>query len=78
MSIIHKYNKNYSKTGTQSFISFNRLMPQLKELVALKDDEEINGIKIDNYGIHVSLSFKKRKLLEPKELDSNLLNKIIK
>jgi ABC-type sulfate transport system substrate-binding protein len=55
MEILKSLKKDYPEdrllTGTMAFGSWERLLPQLKQFFAIKEGEEIVGIKITKEGI---------------------------
>lgn len=44
--------------ATKSFVSWNRLMPQLKQAVTMKGNEEIVGLEVADDGVTVVLNYK--------------------
>lgn len=50
--------KSMETTGVTSYVSWERLMPYIKQSVNLKPSEELRGIEVDDNGIKVLIDTK--------------------
>jgi len=44
--------------GTKSFVSWDRILPDIKHKIMLKGTEEIVGLEVDEDGITVTIEYK--------------------
>lgn len=52
--------KELKGTAVKSWVSWSRLLPEIKHLIMQKGNEDIVGLEVDENGVSVSIDYKDR------------------